>query len=131
MFAFKVSCKATVIRFPFTFTSGASNCGGDTTTFSVGLSSVTNSLNRMVTFLLFTSSEPFAGDVPSIFGGVSSYQPPSGLPILAHENTVSKSRLNIPAFQLFFFMLCMFITLVILLIYVHCQHLVYILATVR
>ena len=81
---FSESLSSTTIFFPAPFISGISICGGDTTTFSVGLSTVMYSSKYIVTFFGLTPTALSAGVAPTMRGGVSSYSPPSGCPILAH-----------------------------------------------
>ena len=72
------SFSSTSIFFPALFISGISACGGDTTTFSVALSILTNSSKKMLIFCCLTFVAPSSGDAPMTLGGVSSYHPPSG-----------------------------------------------------
>lgn len=66
----------TDIFFPSFFISGASFCGGETTTFSVGLSIFMYSLKYSVAFLLLTPvAHESDGDSAMTCGGVSSYHP--------------------------------------------------------
>ena len=85
MLGFNSSRSLTLILLPCPFISGISNCGGETIIFSDAFSNLINSLNFIITLLLFTFIALSSGDAPITFGGVSSYQPPSGSPILAHE----------------------------------------------
>ena len=89
VFSFSESRSATVMNFPRVFISGISICGGDTTTFSAAFSSFTNSLKYMRTLRSFTPVPLSAGVVPTTYGGVSSYHPPSGEPIRAHDTTAT------------------------------------------
>lgn len=82
----------TAMRLPSPLISGASSCGGDTTTFSVGLSILINSLKLIYSFFLLTFVAPSAGSAPMTFGGVSSYQPPSGLPMRAQPCSSASVR---------------------------------------
>ena len=79
------SFSSTTILFPALFISGVSSCGGDTTTLLAASSSLTNSSNVMVILRVFTPVALSAGEACTIFGGVSSYHPPSGCPIRAQE----------------------------------------------
>ena len=92
---FNSSRSFTLILLPCPLISGTSSCGGETTTFSEAFSSLINSSKLITTFLLFTSIALSAGDAPITFGGASSYHPPSGSPILAHE-LIIKSKLEKP-----------------------------------
>ena len=83
VFFFKESLSSTMILFPAPFISGISSCGGDTTTLLVASSTFIYSSKVITTFLSFTPVPLSAGVVATICGGLSSYQPPSGCPILA------------------------------------------------
>ena len=47
----------------------------------------------MYTFLALTLVAFSLGEAPTTLGGVSSYHPPSGLPILAHEATTKATTM--------------------------------------
>ena len=85
------SFSSTSIFLPEGFISACSICGGDITTFSVGLSTCMYSLKYMFIFFALMFTPWSAGDVLTIAGGVSSYHPPSGCPILAHEHTIART----------------------------------------
>ena len=92
MLSIRESFSSTTIFFPDAFMSAGSICGGEMTTLLVASSSFINSSNVMVTFFDFTPVPLSAGSVCTTLGGVSSYQPPSGCPILAHETIIANSR---------------------------------------
>ena len=65
------------------------------TTFSLAFSSLMNSLKSMETLRPENPVAPFSGRLPVILGGVSSYAPPSGLPIAAQpDNAARASKAN-------------------------------------
>ena len=104
--------------FPPALMSGDSSCGGETTTFSVAFSILINSLKRMCSFLVFTPVAFSVGDAPTTRGGVSSYQPPSGLPIRAQAATnvsVSSNRAKRHSCQLSLRVRCVLCALSVLL----------------
>ncbi len=74
---------------PCVFISGTSSCGGETTTFSEALSSFMTSSKDMTIFFALTLKALSAGEHFITCGGVSSYHPPSGCPMRAHESIVS------------------------------------------
>ena len=73
------------MSFPAVFISGDSICGGDTTTLVAASSSFMYSSKLMRIFLAVTPVALSRGEVWVILGGVSSYHPPSGWPMRAHE----------------------------------------------
>ena len=91
VFSLSVSFSSTSIFLPAACISACSICGGDMTTFSVGLSTCMNSSKYIVIFFCFTFTPLSSGVVLTITGGVSSYQPPSGCPIFAHDATASSA----------------------------------------
>ena len=88
--AIRLSFSSTVIFFPEAFISGISNCGGDTMTLLVASSNFTYSLKTMVTFRSVTLVALSWGDVATMRGGLSSYQPPSGEPMRAQPEMRNK-----------------------------------------
>ena len=82
---FSESFISTTMRFPAALISGVSICGGDITTFSVGLSTCMYSSKLMLILRVLMPVLWSSGEQLVILGGVSSYHPPSGCPILAHD----------------------------------------------
>ena len=73
------------------------------------------SLKRMEIFFLLLCNAPFNGDVEMTTGGVSSYIPPSGLPMLAHAATSSERSVHRARYPFFMsivrLMLCLIVHL--------------------
>ena len=84
---FRVSFSSISIAFPVVFISGCSSCGGQNMMFSVAFSTFMYSLNRISSFCWFTFVALSPGVAPITLGGTSSYHPPSGCPIRAHDAT--------------------------------------------
>ena len=94
------SFSSTSIFLPAAFISACSICGGDITTFSVGLSTCMYSSKYITTFFCFTFTPLSCGVVRVMVGGVSSYHPPSGCPMRAHDtaamHTAASSHSMLP-----------------------------------